>query len=114
MSVMTYKGYVARVEYDAGDHIFVGRLAGIEDIVGFHGETVDELEEGFRKTVEGYIELSEKAGVKPQKPYSGKLVLRMPPQMHARCAMLADAHGKSINQWMVEVLEQQTGSHGAE
>ncbi len=107
MNVMTYKGYIARVEYDADDRIFVGRLARITDIVGFHGTTVDELEESFRKTVDGYIELSEKAGVKPQKPYSSKLIVRMPPEVHARRAMLAEAHGKSLNQWVVRVLERE-------
>lgn len=104
MSVMTYKGYVARIEYDPDDRIFVGRLVGITDIVGFHGSTVDELEESFKKTVEGYLELSEKAGVKPQKPYSGNLMLRIPPEVHAHCAMMAEAHGKSINQWVTEIL----------
>lgn len=106
MSVMTYKGYAASIEYDANDRIFVGRLTGITDIVGFHGTTVDELEESFRKTVDGYLELSKKAGVKPQKPYSGKLMLRIPPGVHAHCAMMAEAHGKSINQWAAEVLEK--------
>ncbi|MGR6036100.1 MAG: type II toxin-antitoxin system HicB family antitoxin [Candidatus Nitrosoglobus sp.] len=110
MSVMVYKGYAASIEYDAGDRIFVGRLAGITDIVGFHGSTVDKLEESFRKTVDGYIKLSEKAGVKPQKPYSGKLILRMPPEVHARCAMMAQAHGKSLNQWITGVLEQEVSA----
>jgi predicted HicB family RNase H-like nuclease len=43
MNGMTYKGYAARVEFDAEDHIFVGHIIGIRDIVGFHGETVSEL-----------------------------------------------------------------------
>lgn len=106
-SAMTYKGYAARVEYDANDRIFVGHLAGINDIVAFHGATVDELEIRFRESVDNYLEISKKAGVKPQKPYSGKLILRMPPEIHARCAMLAQAHKKSLNQWVVDVLEHE-------
>jgi predicted HicB family RNase H-like nuclease len=107
MGAMVYKGYAARVEYDAKDRIFVGHLAGIKDIVAFHGTTVDELETRFRESVDNYLEISEKAGLKPQKSYSGKLVLRMPPEVHARCAMMAQAHGKSLNQWVTEVLEQE-------
>jgi predicted HicB family RNase H-like nuclease len=107
MSAMVYKGYAARVEYDANDRIFVGRLAGITDIVVFDGSTVDELEQRFKESVDHYLEISEKEGVKPQKPYSGKLILRMPPEVHARCAMMAQAHGKSLNQWVTEVLEQE-------
>ena len=44
MEGMTYKGYAARVEFDAKDRIFVGNIIGLRDIVGFHGETVNELE----------------------------------------------------------------------
>lgn len=108
MNVMTYRGYVARVEYDSHDRIFVGHLAGIDAIVGFHGSTVDELEQNFNEAVDHYLEVSEREGIKAQKPYSGRLALRMPPEVHARCAMLADAHGKSLNQWVVDVLAQET------
>ena len=103
---MKYKGYLARIEYDDVDKIFVGRLAGIDAIVGFHGATVDELEQRFKEAVEHYIDVSAKLGRKPQKPYSGKLVLRMPPEIHARCAMRAEASGRSLNQWLVEQLTE--------
>jgi predicted HicB family RNase H-like nuclease len=102
---MKYKGYVARVEYDADDHIFVGHLAGIDAIVGFHGSTVDELEQRFREAVDHYLVVNEELGTVPQKPYSGKLMLRIPPEVHAHCARMAEAHGKSINQWAAEVLK---------
>ena len=41
MNTMHYNGYDARVEFDADDRIFVGHIAGIRDIVGFHGGSVD-------------------------------------------------------------------------
>ena len=47
MNMMKYKGYVAHIEYDEEDRIFVGHLAGIKDIVGFHGITVNELEKAL-------------------------------------------------------------------
>ena len=104
MSVMLFKSYTARIEFDADDHIFVGRLAGITDIVTFHGVTVKELESAFKEAVNHYLAVSEETGIPPQKPYSGKLMLRMPPEVHAHAAMMAEAHGKSINQWAAEVL----------
>ena len=104
MSTITYKGYAARIEFDADDHIFVGRLAGITDIVTFHGATVTELETEFRAAVDHYLAVSEQTGVAPQKPYSGKLMLRIPPEVHAHAAMMAEAQGKSLNQWAAEVL----------
>ena len=56
---MRCRGYFARVEFDEADGIFVGRLAGIKDIVGFHGTTVDEIEQAFRESVDTYAAISE-------------------------------------------------------
>ena len=47
MKTVQYRGYFARVEFDGADRIFVGRLAGMKDGVGFHGTTVGELEQAF-------------------------------------------------------------------
>jgi predicted HicB family RNase H-like nuclease len=101
---MKYKKYVARIEYDEQDRIFVGHLAGIKDIVGFHGTTVDELESAFHESVDNYLAICEETGRPAQKPYSGKLMLRVSPEAHAAVATTAAAHGKSINQWATEVL----------
>ena len=62
MNTMKYRGYIARIEYDDEDHIFVGHLAGIQDIVGFHGTTVDELESAFHESVDSYLAISEETG----------------------------------------------------
>ena len=59
---MKYKRYIARIEYDEDDRIFVGHLAGIKDIVGFHGSTVDELENAFHETVDNYLAICEETG----------------------------------------------------
>ena len=104
MNIMKYKSYVARIDYDEVDRIFVGHLAGIKDIVGFHGTTVDELENAFRESVDDYLAICEETGRPAQKPYSGKLMLRVTPDAHAAVATTAAAHGKSINQWASEVL----------
>jgi len=101
---MKHKGYIARIEYDEDDRIFVGHLAGINDIVGFHGSTVDELENAFHETVDNYLAICQETGRPAQKPYSGKLMLRVSPDAHAAVAITAAANGKSINQWAAEVL----------
>ena len=106
MNIMKHKGYVARIEYDEEDRIFVGHLAGIKDIVGFHGTTVDDLEAAFHESVDNYIAISEDTGRPAQKPYSGKLMLRISPDIHASVATAAEVHGKSINQWAPEVLDK--------
>ena len=106
MKTMTYKGYAARIEYSDEDGCFVGHIAGIKDVIGFHGESVAELRAAFREAVDDYLTTCEKLGRPPQKPYSGKLMLRIPPEVHARAAMMAEAQGKSLNQWAADVLEE--------
>ena len=106
MNAMNYRGYAARIEYDAEDLIFVGRLAGIKDIAVFHGTTVDELETAFHETVDHYLEVCERTGHPAQKPYSGRLLLRIEPETHAAMAVAADLSGMSINQWAASALRE--------
>ncbi len=106
MNMMKYKNYIARIDYDEEDRIFVGRLVGIDDIVSFHGSNVDELETAFHESVDHYIEVSERTGRPAQKPYSGKLMLRINPDIHAAIATISQVQGKSINQWAGEVLDK--------
>ena len=105
---MIYKKYAARIEYSDEDECFIGRIAGINDVIGFHGKTVAELKNAFHEAVDDYLATCKKLGRAPQKPYSGKIALRLSPEVHARVAMLAEAHHKSINAWVAEVL---AGAH---
>ena len=66
MSTMTYKNYSARVEYDDDDAIFFGKIAGIRDGVGFHGDTVETLRSAFHEAVDDYIETCKKIGKEPK------------------------------------------------
>ncbi len=106
MNMMEYKGYIARIEYDEEDRIFVGHLDGITDIVGFHGASVDELEAAFHESVDDYLAISEETGRPAQRPYSGNLTLRIRPDIHAAVATASQVQGKSINQWAAEVLDK--------
>ncbi|NDG83348.1 MAG: type II toxin-antitoxin system HicB family antitoxin, partial [Betaproteobacteria bacterium] len=98
MNTMTYKGYTARVEFDDRDSIFVGRILGIRNIISFHGETVSELRTAFERSVADYLLDCEQQDIQPEKPASGKLLLRVPPEVHGRALVAAQAAGKSLNQ----------------
>ena len=104
MKTMQYRGYAARIEYSDEDKCFVGHIAGIRDIVGFHGESVDALCAAFEYAVDDYLETCELTGVSPGRPFSGKLMLRIPPELHAEIAVKAETSGKSLNQWAMETL----------
>ena len=105
MNTMSYNGYSARVEFDAEDRLFVGHIAGIRDIVGFHGKSVVELETAFHEAVDDYLAACKKLKQSPDKPYSGRVMLRLPPEVHARASAAAQVQGVSFNQWAAKVLD---------
>ena len=111
MKGMSYNGYFAKVEFDNEDHVFVGRIIGISDVVGFHGESVIELETAFHEAVDNYLAACKELGQKPNKSYSGNLMLRVPAEIHAAVASAAEASGKSINQWAAGVLDKASHAH---
>ena len=106
MSTLSYRGYVATVDFDSKDMILTGRIAGINDVVGFHAETPAELLAAFHEAVDDYLETCAQLGKQPQKTYSGKVMFRVPPELHARVALAAKLSGKSLNQWGESVLER--------
>ncbi len=108
MNTMTYKGYTARIEFDERDAIFVGRVLGVKAIIGFHGETVTELRADFEAAIDFMIDDSKARGETPEKPASGKLMLRVPPEVHAAALVAAQAAGKSLNQWASDILGEAT------
>lgn len=106
MKAMVYKGYSARVEFDADDLIFFGRVAGIRDGVTFHSDNVEGLIAAFHEAVDDYVETCKKVGKDPQKPYSGNLMLRVRPETHAKASIAAELAGKSLNEWSEDVLSK--------
>ena len=106
MNDLEYMGYSARVELDPDDECFVGRLAGINDVVSFHGSTIAELKAAFHEAVDNYIETYRKTAKQPERPFSGNVMFRIAPEVHARAALAAQLKGMSLNQWAEEVLAE--------
>ena len=103
---MEYKGFKAKVEYSADDELFWGRLLGVDDIVTFEGKSVRELKRAMKDSVEFYLDICAQSGHEPRKKYSGKLLLRLTPELHGEIADAAAASGKSINEWSKQVFQQ--------
>lgn len=106
MNTMMYKGYAARVQYSEDDGCFVGHIAGIRDVIGFHGQSVTELRHAFEEAVTDYLETCKKLGREPSHPYSGQFRLRLAPELHARAVIVAQTQGKSLNTWISEIIAQ--------
>jgi len=108
MNTMNHKGCTARIGYDERDHVLVGRVLGLRSIISFHGETVAELRHEFEAAIEDFLSDCKEQCIKPEKPASGKLMLRAPPDVHGAALIAAQASGKSLNQWATEVLQSAT------
>lgn len=102
---MKYKGYTGSVDYDAEDRLFYGRVDGITDIVSFQGDTVEALEADFRAGVDDYLEFCKERGVEPQRPCSGRFVLRVSPELHREAAIAARSQRESLNTWITRAIE---------
>ncbi len=109
MKPMTHRGYAAKIEYSDEDGCLIGRVAGIQDILTFHGDSVDEIRRAFEEAVDFYISTCEERGREPQKPFSGRLMLRLPPELHARLAIQAQTEGRSLNSLVAEALSEYAG-----
>jgi predicted HicB family RNase H-like nuclease len=96
---MAYRGYTASMTFDADDKIIVGRVLDIDDIISFHGESIAEFEAHFHAVVDDYIAACESLGGAPEKPASGKLMLRVAPTVHAAALKAAARSGVSLNKW---------------
>ena len=103
---MNYKGFSARIEYSDEDGCFIGRVAGIQDVIGFHGQSVAKLRAAFKESIDDYLETCARVGKQPNKPYSGQFRLRLSPDLHARVALAAESKGKSLNTLITDLIER--------
>jgi len=111
--MMTYKGYRGSVRFDDEAEIFHGEVIGVRDVVTFQGRTVDELKTAFHESINDYLEFCASRGEKPDKPFSGRFLLRVEPSLHRRLVELSIQDGESLNNWITAKLESLVGTgHG--
>src|SRR3989338_1512919 len=104
--MITYKNYVAKVEFDPEAKLFHGEVIGTQDVITFQGKSVGELEKAFKDSIEDYLEFCEKKKKKPEKSFSGRLNLRLDPDTHRKVAVLSSAEKQSNNQWINAAIEE--------
>ena len=102
---MTYKGYVAQVEFDDEAELFHGEVINTRDVITFQGSTVKELKKAFCDSVDDYLEFCQERGEEPDRPFSGKFNLRLDPALHRDVYIEAKKQGKSLNDWVTEAIQ---------
>jgi predicted HicB family RNase H-like nuclease len=104
--MLKYKGYAGLVEYDDEAGIFHGEVVDLKDVITFQGKSVEKLEQAFRESIDDYLEFCLERGEEPDKPFSGRLMLRLSTALHRKVYVIALKEGKSLNQWIAERLEK--------
>jgi predicted HicB family RNase H-like nuclease len=102
--MVEYKGYSGTFDVDLEDGVISGRVLGIRDVVTFEGETVAKTVQAFRDSVDDYLDFCAQTGTAPDKPFSGKFVVRIRPELHRALAITSEARGMSLNAYVEESL----------
>jgi predicted HicB family RNase H-like nuclease len=110
MNMMSLDGYDAKIEYDADLDLFRGEILGLSGGADFYGKNPRELRAEFKKSLHIFLEVCREKGIEPRRNYSGKFNLRIPPSLHERLAIVAQAEGKSINAVAQEALQQRVAA----
>ena len=105
---MKYKGYTGIVEFDEEARIFHGEVIGLRDVITFQGQSVDELEKAMSESVDFYLAWCTERNKGPEKPFSGKLMIRTTPELHSRAAVAAARIGLSLNKYIEKAIEDET------
>lgn len=103
--MMEYKGYIGKVEIDDEAGILHGEVINIRDVITFEGKSVDEIQKAFRESIDDYLDFCAQRGESPEKPFSGKFVLRLPPELHRKAYIQAKLANKNLNGWVTEILQ---------
>jgi len=106
MNLMTVDGYSAKIGYDADTDLFRGEILGLSGGADFYGANPDVLRAEFKRSLDVFLEVCREKGIEPRKQFSGKFNLRIPPDLHEKLALIAQAQGKSLNSLAQEALEK--------
>ena len=107
---MIYKGYQARVELDEEAGVFHGEVINTRDVITFEGASVKELKRAFQDSVDDYLDFCASRGEDPEKPFSGKFLVRVPPEVHRQIMTEARRQGRSLNSYVLEKLKPKSTS----
>ncbi len=101
MGVLKYKGYTGSVQYNEEDNCLFGKVQGLKKVlISYDGNSIDEIREDFQEAVDYYLESCAEKGIEPAKPFSGRFIIRMNPDLHRSVAEFAASTGSSINDFI--------------
>jgi len=106
MNIMKINGYAAVIAYDPDIEMFRGEFVGLNGGADFYAADIETLRKEGAKSLRLFLDACERRGIEPRKPFSGRFNVRIAPDLHADIAAAAQAAGKSLNQWVEDVLHE--------
>lgn len=104
--MLKYEGYTGHVEFDDEADLFHGEVLDLKDVVTFQGKTPSEIRQAFRDSIDNYLEFCKERGEDPDRPFSGRLILRLPKDLHRNAFLRAKEAGVSLNNWITSRLNE--------
>ncbi|GHT20376.1 hypothetical protein AGMMS4957_07090 [Bacteroidia bacterium] len=89
-NVLTYRGFLGSVHFSSEDNVFFGKVEGINDLITFEGETVQELTNAFRYVIDEHINDCENERISVKDGYKERFNVRLTPNLHREMAMSVD------------------------
>ena len=102
--MLNYKGYIGHVEFDDEAEMFAGEVINTKDVITFQSDSAHDLKKAFIDSIEDYLAFCAERNENPEKPFSGKFNLRIPPELHREAYIVAKQEGKSLNSWVCDIL----------
>ncbi len=104
--MIDYKGYTGVFEFDPDLRLFTGHVVDLRDEIYYEGDSVQALESSMGRAIDHYLEVCKARGEEPERPFSGKLNVRLGSELHRAASVAAAAEGESLNAWLARVVEE--------
>ena len=105
-NMMEYKGYYGTVEFSDADNVLFGKVAGVNGLISYEGDSVKNLKADFEGAVDDYIEMCAEKGVEPEKTYRGNFNVRVSPALHKKLVLYSASRGRTLNSAVEEAIER--------
>lgn len=105
-NVLEYKGYYGTVEFSAADKVLFGKVIGVNSLISFEGESVQNLKEDFERAIDDYLEMCAEKNIEPEKAYKGSFNVRVSPELHKNLVLYSASHGQTLNSTVEEAIKQ--------
>ena len=99
-NILEYKNYIGSIEISGSDNMFFGKVLGINSLLYYEGKDAQSLINDFHGVVDEYLELCADKNIEPEISCSGRLNIRISPELHKKAIITAIDEHISINSFV--------------